>query len=311
MADNNSSPFPWASVGGSALGIGIGQLVRGQQNRDQRRFMEIQMKNQMKLNEQGHQLQKDMWDYSNYGNQVEHMKNAGLNVGLMYGGAGASGTTGSQSGGSAQSGTPANQQVGAMGMGLQIQQTQAQNDLIKAQTAATKAQEIKTKAESEKIGGVDTQLAQTQIDSNKIANSFNTENFDTAIEKAKADLENVNANTNKQVAEGNLSVIDGATRSWENTSKILNTIASTNKMNEGVKQEWAKVNQGWKDLELKNKGLDIQQQQANIQKFGAETQRNYPSLMNSAGSIVNNGLKAIYRLFGMDKDDTSTTTKVK
>ena len=26
-----------------------------------------------------------MWDYTNYENQVEHMKKAGLNVGLMYG----------------------------------------------------------------------------------------------------------------------------------------------------------------------------------------------------------------------------------
>ena len=42
-------------------------------------------------------MQKEMWDYTNYENQVEYMKNAGLNVGLMYGGSGGGGATFSRS----------------------------------------------------------------------------------------------------------------------------------------------------------------------------------------------------------------------
>ena len=81
-------------------------------------------------------------------------------------------------------------------------------------------------------------------------------------------------------------------------------------MNESIKQEWTKVQQGWKDLEQKSRGLDIEEQKAKIQEFTAETQRNYPGLMNVTGNIVNDGLKSIYRLFGLDKDETSTTSKV-
>ena len=50
-----------------------------------------------------HQYNKEMWDYTNYENQVAHMKAAGLNPALMYGTAGqggqtAGGTVGSGSG---------------------------------------------------------------------------------------------------------------------------------------------------------------------------------------------------------------------
>ena len=65
----------------------------------------LQHQNQMGLNRQGHDLQMDMWNKTNYGAQVEHMKNAGLNPALMYKGAGAGGTTGSQGGGSASMGS--------------------------------------------------------------------------------------------------------------------------------------------------------------------------------------------------------------
>ena len=68
-------------------------------------LMGLQFGNQLKLNQQGHNLQKKMWDETNYGAQVAHMKKAGLSVGLMYGKGGGSGTTtGSQSGGSASMG---------------------------------------------------------------------------------------------------------------------------------------------------------------------------------------------------------------
>jgi len=49
-------------------------------------------------------LQMDMWNKTNYGAQVDHMKEAGLNPALMYGSAGQGGQTGSQGGGSAGSG---------------------------------------------------------------------------------------------------------------------------------------------------------------------------------------------------------------
>ena len=54
----------------------------------------------------------EMWDYTNYENQVKHMKNAGLSVGLMYGNGGGMGasTSGGQGSGVSNPGTTAVQQ---------------------------------------------------------------------------------------------------------------------------------------------------------------------------------------------------------
>lgn len=75
------------------------------QRRDQERLMGIQQQNQQQLNRQGHQLQMDMWNKTNYQAQLKHMKKAGLNPAMMYGMSGGGGTTaGSQGGGSAAGG---------------------------------------------------------------------------------------------------------------------------------------------------------------------------------------------------------------
>lgn len=95
-------------IGGGLSMLG-GFIGAGNQHRRQRELMNMQHRNQMELNRQGHDLQMDMWNRTNYGAQVQHMKDAGLNIGLMYGqgGGGGSTTAGSQSGGSAASGQAA------------------------------------------------------------------------------------------------------------------------------------------------------------------------------------------------------------
>ena len=74
-------------------------------------------------------LNKEMWDYTNYENQVKHMENAGLNTGLMYGGAGSGGVAsgGGVSGGGAQG---ADGSAARTAMGLQLA---AQMKLLNAQ----------------------------------------------------------------------------------------------------------------------------------------------------------------------------------
>ena len=122
---------------GEIIGLGLGTLGNLAGVNQQRDMMNLQYNNQRKLNEQGLKMQKEMWDYTNYENQVEHMKNAGLNVGLMYGGSGGGGaTTGSQGGGSASAGN-----APVMDLGQNLMQG-AQLELIKAQTEKTKAEAV-------------------------------------------------------------------------------------------------------------------------------------------------------------------------
>ncbi len=96
----------------------------------QKELMGIQLENQKELNKQGRDIQMDMWNRTNYGAQVRHMKEAGLSPGLIYGNSGGGGTTtGSQGGGSAASGgAPNRAQIGIEGMmaGHQIALMKAQ-----------------------------------------------------------------------------------------------------------------------------------------------------------------------------------------
>lgn len=105
------------------------QQMAAQQNQYEIDRMALQADYNKQAADYSQQLSKDMWDYTNYENQVKHMKNANLNPALMYGSAGGGGST---SGGNMQ-GVSAITPMGLQ-VGLQAQQTQAQTDLIRAQT---------------------------------------------------------------------------------------------------------------------------------------------------------------------------------
>ena len=72
------------AVGGALGMIGQNKRAKKQHNR-QKELMGIQLKNQQQLNKQGQQLQMQTWRDTNYGAQMDMMKEAGLNPALMYG----------------------------------------------------------------------------------------------------------------------------------------------------------------------------------------------------------------------------------
>ena len=141
------------SIGAAVIGAVGGMAAARSQNRNQRRLMDVQYQNQRMLNQHGHDLQMDMWNKTNYGAQVKHMEEAGLNPALMYGSAGQGGTTGSQGGGSAASGNAA-----------QVRMMDMQNLLLAAQKENIDANTTKTKAEANKIAGVDTEAVRQEIE---------------------------------------------------------------------------------------------------------------------------------------------------
>jgi len=148
MAENNNQNWlqrnsgivgTVAGAAGGLLGM-IGQNSRARkQHERQQELMGIQFKNQSQLNQQGHELQKKMWEDTNYPAQMKMMREAGLNPGLMYGmsGGGAT-TTGSQGGGSAASGNAAAPMD--IGQALQAGMMKAQIDNINADTELKKEQ---------------------------------------------------------------------------------------------------------------------------------------------------------------------------
>lgn len=298
-------------AGASLLGMVAGGIQTGNQHNRQRELMELQLKNQMKLNQQGSDLAYENWLKTSYAGQRAQMEKAGLNVGLMYGQGGQSGTLSSGSGGSAagaQAAAPNNQ------MAMMLSDMAANIELKKAQAN-------NLNADTENKQGVERNLKQTEIDKNTIENNFNTLNFNTALEQNKADLENTIANTNKQVQEGKISEIDALTRNWKNVEEILNITANTNKANEEVKQQWARVNQGWKELsqeaerikqadrslDQKDKEIAIKNLEQKAITFKTETERNYPSIWNVVGKSVNDVFKGIRGGVGYKKEGNVET----
>lgn len=162
----------------------IGGLAASSQQRADNEYL---MNKQAELNKEqadySTDLAKNYWDYTNYENQVKHMKEAGLNPALFYAKGGQGGSTG---GGQAQgvglpSTTPTMARIQAQGMGAQLQN-------ILSQVKLNKAVAKKTDAEADKIKGVDTQLAEAEAKlKERIANLQDT------VEKVLNSQERMNA----------------------------------------------------------------------------------------------------------------------
>jgi len=158
-----------------------------------KRIMALQNQYQQQAAAQSQQYAKDYWDYTNAENQVNHLKNAGLNVGLMYGQSGAGGM--GASGGAHQS-SPEQPQGNPVGMALQVQQLEQQRRMNDAQIALAEAQASKANEEAKKIGGVDTQEALKRIEgiASQIELNLKEGNYKEALsDLTKAEKEATNA----------------------------------------------------------------------------------------------------------------------
>lgn len=157
------------------------------------------------------QLGKEMWDYTNYENQVKHLKEAGLNVGLMYGKGGAGGASAEGAGSAQGVGQPA---APNMMLGLQARQIEAQTKVMEseaaknyADVAKTTAAEIpntqqdtllkeiqgaKTNAEIDKIG-VDINRIIEETEKIFIENTYNSETLQDRIDYMHATVAEIDA----------------------------------------------------------------------------------------------------------------------
>jgi hypothetical protein len=135
---------------GAILGMiqaGANMWGQDRQHRNQQDLMNQQMRNQMALNQQGHDLQYQQWLQTNYPKQIEMMKKAGLNPALMYAKGGPGGTTGSQTGGSASGGQAAS--MAPMDV-ANLSLVKKQGNLLDAQAAALRSQAGSSDAQARK-----------------------------------------------------------------------------------------------------------------------------------------------------------------
>ena len=131
---------------------GIGQAIgQRRQFNNEKKLMGLQAKYNKEAAAYSQELQKEMWDYTNYENQVKHLKAAGLNPALLYGMSGGGGSTA----GSAQAAGVSNPGTTAVAMGLEAAQ-------LFSNIRLNNAMAEKNEAEADKTKGVDTDLARAQ-----------------------------------------------------------------------------------------------------------------------------------------------------
>lgn len=174
-------------LGALSTGIGIANGVKGllgisNQDKNTKKLMKYQAELNAQAAEHTNQLNKDMWDYTNYENQVQHLKNAGLNPALLYGMSGGGGVSAAGGQDAGTSGAGASQKEM---MGLQAQQ-------ISAQTRLANAEADKAAAEAKKTEGADTDLTKALTELNKAKKT--TEETTQALQRAKENVEWVRQN---------------------------------------------------------------------------------------------------------------------
>lgn len=155
-------------IGGALMGALNANSASNQSWQRQHQLMEIQAELNQKNAKFNTAQAKEMWNYTNFENQIEHIKKAGLSPGLIYGMGGQGGST--QGAGAANGvGLPQDQSVG---MGLRAQEIGIEMANALSQIKLNESQASKNEAEADKIKGVDTEAQKATID-NLIAQTSN------------------------------------------------------------------------------------------------------------------------------------------
>lgn len=125
------------NLANAGMGLALGGLMDKRQLRQQEKLQKLQIAGQVQMGQHNLARQLELWEKTNFKAQMEQLKMAGLNPGLIYGMHGAGGTTaaatpGTTSGGQAPVGGREVQDM--MGMGMQLQLLKAQKENIEADT---------------------------------------------------------------------------------------------------------------------------------------------------------------------------------
>jgi hypothetical protein len=306
-----------------------GQITANQQFKRQKQVMDLQMKNQQILNQQGLDMQKDMWQHTNYENQMKQLKAAGLNPALIYGKGGQGGVTGSQGGGSASGGSVA--QAPMMDLSaLNFAKVNAEIDLIKAQAdnlrgktpvpsaqekniiADTNLKELEGKMLKENMGTflktaeatLNKLVTDTQAQIANIANTTtDTQKKEQEITNLKKDLEAKEQQialmvVEKTLKEKQVNLTEEQTKAipvqlkqaW---SKIDNEVRSLDQKDTELGQAAEKLKQGWDQL-------NQNQQQLLINIFEAELKKDMPSISNVLGGAMRDLIGSYLNLTGRE-----------
>lgn len=219
-----------AGAGSAAINTGLGLALQRHNNRvqleQQRKLSEQQLGFDFRKMEEQRRLQMQMWEDTNAAAQMEQLRKAGLNPGLMYGQSGPGGITGA---GATSANAPNARDQGDI---LGIQMIQAQRNLIEAQTE-------KTKAEAEKIAGVDT--AKTTAETASLTQGIENQKAQARLTTIQGNLAEIEESLRTDTYEDTAETIRYTARKAE---KELGILSNEKEISDQVKDEKIAIVQG-------------------------------------------------------------------
>lgn len=269
----------------TAIGAGLGMITGAYQDRRQVRqqgkLMELQLQGQKDMANYNQNLAYDMWDKTNYKAQVEQLKKAGLNTGLMYAKGGTGGTT--QIPGGAVGGATAQGGVGEIGMGLQYA---LQKEMQQAQIEVAKSQANLNNTQAAKLGGVDTlkTTAETNVlgeTLNSIKQNINNAKAQEALTKYQTELTKTQSEVAGRTAE---QVIESISNANARVEQEIRSLTNSNEITEATKET---VIQQIKTASIEQ-GLRITAQKAGVKLTEEQTKKVSAEIGKIANDTLNN-----------------------
>ncbi len=248
---------------GQATGGIMNEVFHNQQVRHQKDFINQQIEASNIMNRNNQTLALDTWNKTSYPAQMEKMKEAGLNPGLMYGGAGSGGTTNFGGSSTATAGqAPKSTEVQGMGImqASQLALMKAQKDNIEADTANKKA-DIPVKQADVPLKGaqqksIETGIPKTEEETKGISIDNRMKLVNARLTEANESnrLGILNEEYNKIKADVALTQVEKLKAQSEITRMGIENILTksnveynTAKINETI----AAIIQKWRELEIK------------------------------------------------------------
>lgn len=270
-----------SSLGGAIGGMGMnwidealfGKKRRKQQIEQQQKLTDIQIDANKQLADYGMGISKEMFEHTGYAAQRRQMEEAGLNPALMYGQAGAGGSTMAIGAGNA-SGSQASDEMDQKQAATQMQGMGLQSAMLASQIKVNEAQANKLNAEAE------LSTAQTKTENEK--RTILVENMkQEGVSQWYANLENemkrnppLKENEVMMFRNESYDVYTGfrKTSYWnqELTNGLLKSAAEINNIDMSTLLVDKKVEGYWQELANATKEADAAEMQAAAAKLSAQ-----------------------------------------
>lgn len=262
-----------AGVTAQAGNMAWQDIQNNKQHERQKELMGNQNEAQWKMNQQGYDLSKRFWEETNYKQQVEKMKEAGLNPSLIYGkGGGAGGQSVGMSGGNAASGDAKHapyMDMNALMMGAQMDLMAAQGEKARSEANAIDTYRKDNMEANTGYQTAQTALSEVQKKNIEIANITDKAKAISEINLNNAKFAEALANTRTTEAireskvQGQIQAnLESVQRVLESQSDIKLNDRKIKYMSEQIVQKWKEIKQT--DERIINENVALNQNQDRI-----------------------------------------------